>query len=188
MNQAISQRLFSLRNSSAGAILKSAIIILLGITVFYVDDRDFFNYRITLGIIIALSLLKSFYFVSISYQKILEVSIKNTAYYEFILFMATHIFVIIISFAADFFCLVQVDPRSITGINQTAGLFEKAFDCFYFSVLNFSFFGYGDIIPVTIPAKLILMVEALLSFMAIILVLSDFISLKESLVDRHRKN
>ena len=53
--------------------------------------------------------------------------------------------------------------------------------------LNFSFFGYGDILPATIPAKIVLMLEATMSFLTVILVLSDFISLKESIAD-YKKN
>jgi hypothetical protein len=51
----------------------------------------------------------------------------------------------------------------------------------YFSTLNFTFFGYGDVTPQTIPAKLITMSEVLLAFVTVIFLLSDFISLKESL-------
>mgnify|MGYP002778382240 CR=1 FL=1 len=58
---------------------------------------------------------------------------------------------------------------------------------FYFSVLNFSFFGYGDITPQTIPAKLATLTEIVLAFLTVIFILSDFISLKDSLRAR-RKN
>lgn len=176
-----------LRSTIAGLFVKSVIIILLGMAVFYIDDRDFFNYRYTIAIIIALSALKCIYFVSISYDKILEVSMKNTAYYEFILFMAMNITVVIISFSADFFCLLQVDSKSLQGIDHRLPLFDKGFNCFYFSALNFSFFGYSDILPESIPAKIIMLFETFLSFLAIILVLSDFISLKESIYQRSKK-
>lgn len=60
------------------------------------------------------------------------------------------------------------------------------FEFGYFSVLNFSFFGYGDITPATIPAKIIVLTEIVLAFLTVIFILSDFISLKESL--QKRKN
>ncbi len=40
--------------------------------------------------------------------------------------------------------------------------------------------GYGDIIPQTIPAKFLTMTEILVAFTTVIFLLSDFISLKES--------
>jgi hypothetical protein len=48
-------------------------------------------------------------------------------------------------------------------------------------VLNFSFFGFGDIMPQTIPAKIVTLLEVVLAFFTVIFLLSDFISLKDSL-------
>jgi hypothetical protein len=59
-----------------------------------------------------------------------------------------------------------------------AGVF---FDCFFYSVLNFSFFGFGEILPQTIPAKIVTLLEVILAFFTVIFLLSDFISLKDSL-------
>jgi hypothetical protein len=188
MIKKITNKIFSLKRTSLGAFVKSIIIILLGLGIFYIDDQDFFNYKYTVGIIICISFLKCLYFLRVSYHKILEVSLKNTAYYEFIIFMALNIIVMVISFATDFFCLCQVDPNSLKGVDLYSGIFEKIFDCFYFSMLNFSFFGYGDILPATIPAKIVMMFETMISFLAIILVLSDFISLKESISEKRKLN
>ncbi len=41
--------------------------------------------------------------------------------------------------------------------------------------------------PRTIVAKMVVMIEIITSFLAIILVLSDFISLKESILDERNK-
>jgi hypothetical protein len=43
------------------------------------------------------------------------------------------------------------------------------------------FFGYGDITPQSIPAKLLTLSEITLAFVTVIFLLSDFISLKDSL-------
>lgn len=172
---------------SGSTLVKSIIIILLGLGIFYVDDKDFFDYKLTIAIIMLISVLKCAYFIGVSYQKIIEVSIKNIAYHKFMSFMALNIFLIIISFTTDFFCLIQVDARSLKGFDPNFTLPEKIFECFYFSILNFSFFGYGDILPATIPAKIELMLETIISFLTVILVLSDFISLKESLAERIKK-
>ena len=58
---------------------------------------------------------------------------------------------------------------------------EVIFECFFFSVLNFSFFGFGDVTPQTIPAKVVTMMEVILAFFTVIFLLSDFISLKDSI-------
>lgn len=183
----MNKKIINLKSTSQSALINSLIITIVGFIVFYIDDRDFFDYRLTLGLAIAICILKCSYFIMVSYHKILEASVKNTAYYKFILFMSINIFVIIISFAIDYFCLIEIDPTCLKGINLHTSLPEKFFDCFYFSLLNFSFFGYGDIMPATIPSKTILMIETLISYLSIIIVLSDFVSLKDSLAEMNDK-
>ena len=168
-------------------IWKYLIIISFGIAVFYIDNAEFFNYKITLSLICILSLIKSIYFVSISYRKIIEASVKEIAYHSFMAFMMLNIAMIIFSFAVDFSCLNQVNPKSFVGIEPHLIFWEMQFEFWYFSVLNFSFFGYGQIMPLTISAKIIIIFEVIISFLTIVFILSDFISLKESIVSRLNK-
>src|ERR1700739_4254238 len=88
---------------------------------------------------------------------------------------------IIFSFSIDFLCLYQVDKTSFSGMLPHATFFDRFFDFFYFSLLIFSNIGMASILPETITAKSLTMFEAILSFVTIIFILSDFISLKESL-------
>ena len=68
----------------------------------------------------------------------------------------------------------------VTGLSLNS---RKTF-FFYLSTLNFSFFGYSDILPETVAAKIVNLSEIVLAFVTVIVMLSDFISLKESLRDR----
>jgi hypothetical protein len=58
---------------------------------------------------------------------------------------------------------------------------QLLFECFYFSVLNFSFFGYGDILPRSVPAKLVMLLEVVTAFTTVIFLISDFVSMKDSM-------
>jgi hypothetical protein len=66
-------------------------------------------------------------------------------------------------------------PGSFEGINPDFGFLELVFECCYLSFLNITYFGYGDITPQTIPAKLVTMMELLIAFLA-----SSFCSLTSS--------
>jgi hypothetical protein len=88
---------------------------------------------------------------------------------------------ITLSFALDFWCLETADKGSFSAFQETWSQAEILFECFFFSVLNFSFFGFGDVTPQTIPAKIVTMMEVILAFFTVIFLLSDFISLKDSL-------
>jgi hypothetical protein len=88
---------------------------------------------------------------------------------------------ITLSYAIDFYCLYWIDRANINGIEPSLSGLALMFECFYFSVLNFSFFGYGDIIPARVPGKIVMLLEVVTAFSTVIFLLSDFVSMKESM-------
>jgi hypothetical protein len=69
--------------------------------------------------------------------------------------MAINMTQMILSFALDFHLMYLIDPASLLGVAVDASQAEVLFDFFYLSTLNFSFFGYSEILPQTIPAKIV---------------------------------
>lgn len=162
-------------------IFKYVTVIFLGIFIFWIDGFENINKGITIFTIAIIALSKAVYFMVFSFKKIVEVSLKNTPYHTFLLFMATNVALIIISFSIDFFCLSEVDVNSFMGINKSIPLWERYLDFLYYSVLAFTNFGYDQISPRTIVAKFLMSMELVISFATIIFILSDFISLKDSI-------
>jgi hypothetical protein len=106
---------------------------------------------------------------------------ENMAYHQFLMLMLMNVWQVITSFALDYHLLYLLNKESFAEINAQLAPAELVFEFFYYSALNFMFFGYGDITPQTIPAKLLTLTEITLAFVTVIFLLSDFISLKESL-------
>lgn len=131
--------------------------------------------------IVAGAFLKTIYYFCESLLHLVEATAKDQPYHRFLLLMAYNMAEVTLSFAVDFFCLKQVDPGSFSGIDESLQGFELLFECFYFSVLNFSFFGYGDITPAHIPSKIVMLLEVVTAFSTVIFLLSDFVSMKESM-------
>jgi hypothetical protein len=132
-------------------------------------------------LVMALALAKTAYFLVENLQHILLATAHEIPYHRFLGLMGVNMAQITHSFALDFWLLEMADPGSFSGF--AAGLSEGRvfFDCFYYSVLNFSFFGFGEIMPQTMPAKIVTLLEVVLAFFTVIFLLSDFISLKNSL-------
>ncbi|MBU6276738.1 MAG: hypothetical protein KGQ61_08870 [Planctomycetes bacterium] len=130
----------------------------------------------------ALAAVKTGYFLLENLQHILLATAHEIAYHRFLALMGVNMAQITLSFALDFWLLESAVPRSFSGFDPAtmtaAGTF---FDCCFYSVLNFSFFGFGEILPQTVPAKLVTLLEVILAFFTVIFLLSDFISLKDSL-------
>lgn len=114
-------------------------------------------------------------------RQLFDAARRNLAHHRFLVLMGVNMSQMILAFALDFHLLHRLDAASFTGVAAGAGMAESLFDFLYLSTLNFSFFGYSDILPQTVPARLVNLTEILLAFFTVIFMLSDFISLKESL-------
>jgi hypothetical protein len=134
-----------------------------------------------LPLMIVLSLLKTSFFGVENIRQLFEATRSNQPYHRFMLLMLINMTQIILSFGLDFHCLYCINSSSFSVELPDSTPFETVFEFVYFSTLNFTFFGYGDVTPQTVPAKFITMTEILLAFVTVIFLLSDFISLKESL-------
>ena len=133
------------------------------------------------GIVVALSWAKTAFFASENLQELWQATRYNLSYHHFMMLMLINMSQIITSFALDYHCLENIEPASLGSIAPELSQPRLLFECFFFSVLNFTFFGFGDITPLTVPAKLVTLTEILLAFVTVIFLLSDFIALKESL-------
>jgi hypothetical protein len=168
--------------------IKNIALLVFGLLIFYVDDKEFLNVFYTKWLIIALALFKTSFFFAQSIIKIFETSDKQVSYHHFLIFMGVNILLIIISFTIDFVCLYEVDPSSFEGLPSNLSFLNSTFELFYLSVLGFNNLGFYDVIPMGKASKLLVMMEIFAYISSIIFILSDFMSLKESLLEiKNRK-
>jgi len=132
-------------------------------------------------LVTALALAKTACFFVENLQHILLATSHEIPYHRFLALMGVNMAQITVSFALDFFLLEAAEAESFNGFVSGLGEPQILFDCLFYSVLNFTFFGFGDITPASIPAKLVTLMEVTLAFFTVIFLLSDFISLKDSL-------
>lgn len=135
-------------------------------------------------VIIAVCWLKSLFFGRENLIQLYDAARSNLSHHKFLVLMAINMTQMILSFALDFHLLYILEPECFAGVAPNIHSAEAVFDFFYLSTLNFSFFGYSDILPQTVPAKIINLTEIVLAFITVIFLLSDYVSLKESLRDR----
>ena len=123
---------------------------------------------------------KFLYFLIENGTHIVRATSANIPYHRFLLFMAYNIGQMALSFALDFHLLYTLAPSSMNGVAAGMAGPELVFEFFFYSVLNFSFFGFGEVTPATVPLKLVTLQEVVLALLTAIFILGDFISLKES--------
>lgn len=156
-------------------------IIILGIGIFIFEYLEFANLFFEKLILILLALGKSMYFVEHSFRKIEEASVKNITYNKFLVIIMTNILLIVVSFAVDYSCLQEIDPQSFSGLSMSQSIDGVIFDLSYFSMLSFTSVAYGDIVPVTKAAKMLTLFEVGVAYITTIIIISNFVQIKESI-------
>ncbi len=162
-------------------LLEFLIIIFIAEAVMVVQQHNLLNSNFLYSLIIAFCWLKTVWFVYETSLNLKDATRKNRAYHQFLMIIGVNMIQIVFSFALDFYTLLKVDVTCFNGIDPKFTEPELLFECFYLSALNFSYFGYGDVTPANIPAKLVSLTGILLGFMTVIFILSDFVTLKESI-------
>jgi hypothetical protein len=145
------------------------------------QSRGKSNVAAMTGLVIAGCMVKSIWFGAENMQQLREAARMNLAHHRFLLMMAINMSQMVLAFMFDFHLLQLINAKSFTGIAPGAGMAEVLFDFFYLSTLNFSFLGYSDVLPQTVPARIVNLTEIVLAFFTVIFMLSDFISLKDAL-------
>lgn len=135
-------------------------------------------------VVAAVACAKTVYFFVENLQHIVLATSHEIPYHKFLALMGVNMAQITLSFALDYWVLEWAEPGSFSGFAAVGEPARVFFDCFFYSVLNFSFFGFGDIMPQTVPAKIVTLLEVVLAFFTVIFLLSDFVGLKDSLRGR----
>jgi hypothetical protein len=134
--------------------------------------------------LVAIAAVKTVYYFWETLGYLVDATVRDIPYHQFLVLMAFNMAEVTASYAVDYYCLHRIDPESFSGIDPSLNGIALMFECMYFSILNFSFFGYGDITPMHVPAKIVLLMEVVAAFSTVIFLLSDFISIKESMQRR----
>jgi hypothetical protein len=162
-----------------------AILVLAGLLA-WSHARGWVGGRSLCLLVLVMAFAKTVFFFAENLTHILHATRDNLPYHKVLGLMGVNMSQITLSFALDFWLLETGDAGSFSSMNAAWSRPELLFEFFFYSTLNFSFFGFGDVTPLTVPAKLVTMMEILLAFFTVIFLLSDFVSLKDSLRVRRR--
>ncbi|WP_337041280.1 ion channel [Emticicia sp. 17c] len=158
-----------------------ALLFFMAFFMKWLNDLHTFKPFVLETLVITLAITKTCYFIFENSVQLLKATAHDIAYHRFLLLTTYNIGQMTLSFAIDFFMLYEINKASFAGIDPSFTMFEEMFEFFYFSVLNFTFFGYGDLTPASVAAKIVMLLEVIMAFLTMIFILSDFISMKDSL-------
>lgn len=157
-----------------GLVVAGVIMYLFLITVLSHEYQS----RLMTGFVIFFSLLKVGFFLLTTLYKIEHHLLHNTlSFYRCLASFGSIVILLILSFSIDYICLSDCNLEAFSGLDHTTSIIIKFFEFNYFSVVTFATIGFGDIVPRSVGAKFIVMLEITTSFFMVVFILSNFFNL-----------
>lgn len=169
------------------AVLRLVMVILFGVMVFWVDERELASHFWKIFLLLILTLSKTFYFAWLNLYILREEEKHPFDFLKYLLFFGVSASLIVLSFAVDYFCLYRIEPLAFEGIPPEEDFLEHLIAFLYFSLVTFTTAGYGDIYPKIGAARLLVGLELVLFLLTMLFILSNIHPLRESLSKTSKK-
>jgi hypothetical protein len=119
--------------------------------------------------VVLIGVLKSFFIVKVVYKQLSKM-LGESHYLKHVLFLfGLVISMIVFSYASDYFALYMLEPAHFK-VNNFVSLskLHTYYQTFYFSFISYSTIGFGDMVPASVYAKFLVMLETALYFFVIV--------------------
>jgi hypothetical protein len=165
--------------------ISPSLILVALVAVIYIYLMQFVEHDLAWVpyLVVLFALIKSIYFTFFTFMQVNK-SIKQChSFAQLLWIFGMLVILIIFSYAADFNCIAAANTTSFQGLKTSGslGYLSVLFEFFYFSVVTFAAIGYGDIVPLTTPAKLLVIMEIGQSFVLVVFGLSNINNIHTSI-------
>ncbi|WP_045079546.1 potassium channel family protein [Aequorivita vladivostokensis] len=149
-------------------LLTASIVIVLSLSYTLWAGEDSDSLFLSL-LIVALALFKTIFIVRLTFIQLAKIIDESHQLAHVLTLFAVLIVLIIFSFTADYHALYILNPENYKSSTTLNGSFlVQFFEFIYFSLITFSSVGYGDIVPISISGKILVMMEIFLSFLVLV--------------------
>ena len=120
-------------------------------------------------LVVWLAFVKTIFIVRLTFLQLSKIIGESHQLTHVLTLFAVLIILITLSFSADYLALYGLNSENFKSATSINGSFLlEFFEFTYFSLITFSSVGFGDIVPLTISGKLLVIMEVLLSFLVLV--------------------
>lgn len=120
-------------------------------------------------LIVGLALVKTIFIVRLTFIQLSKIIGESHQLTHVLTLFAVLIILIVLSFSADYQALYTLSSENFKStISLNSSFIPQFFEFIYFSLITFSSVGFGDVVPLTISGKLLVMMEVFLSFLVLV--------------------
>ncbi len=120
-------------------------------------------------LVVGLAFVKTIFIVRLTFLQLSKIIGESHQLTHVLTLFAVLIVLIILSFSADYLALYVLNSENFKSATSINGSFLlEFFEFTYFSLITFSSVGFGDIVPLTISGKLLVIMEVFLSFLVLV--------------------
>ena len=120
-------------------------------------------------LVVGLAFVKTIFIVRLTFLQLSKIIGESHQLTHVLTLFAVLIILIILSFSADYLALYGLNSENFKSATSINGSFLlEFFEFTYFSLITFSSVGFGDIVPLTISGKLLVIMEVFLSFLVLV--------------------
>jgi|TARA_Y100001933_G_scaffold57561_1_gene57557 hypothetical protein len=120
-------------------------------------------------LVVGLAFVKTIFIVRLTFLQLSKIIGESHQLTHVLTLFAVLIVLIILSFSADYLALYVLNSENFKSATSINGSFLlEFFEFTYFSLITFSSVGFGDIVPLTISGKLLVIMEVFLSFFVLV--------------------
>lgn len=120
-------------------------------------------------LVVGLAFVKTIFIVRLTFLQLSKIIGESHQLTHILTLFTVLIVLIIFSFSADYQALYVLNSESFKSARSfNDSFFMQFFEFMYFSLITFSSVGFGDIVPVSVSGKIIVILEILLSFFVLV--------------------
>jgi|TARA_R110001606_G_scaffold86724_2_gene196232 hypothetical protein len=149
-------------------LLTAALVVIISLSYVMLASLDI-TYPTISYIIVVLAFIKTFFIVRLTFIQLSKIIGESHKLSHVLTLFGVLVLIIVLSFSFDYHAIYTTNVDSFkTSLTGNSSFFRQFFEFLYFSLITFSSVGFGDVVPISVSGKVIVMLEVLLSFFVLI--------------------